>query len=100
MKIVGVCACTAGIAHTYMAQKKLITIGEERGHIVHVETQGSMGAESKLTSEQIKEANFVIIAADVKVSKERFRDKNIIEIGTAVAIKSTNQLYEEIEKQL
>lgn len=43
MKIVGVCACTAGIAHTYMAQKKLITIGKERGHEVWIETQGSIG---------------------------------------------------------
>lgn len=100
MKIVGVCACTAGIAHTYMAQKKLITVGKERGHVVYIETQGSMGAENKLTSAQIKDADIVIIAADVKISKERFKDKNIVEIGTSVAIKSTNQLYEAIEKQL
>ena len=100
MKIVGVCACTAGVAHTYMAQKKLISVGESRGHEVHIETQGSMGAESVLTPEQIKEADVVIIAADVKITKDRFKSKTIVEIGTSVAIKSTNQLYEQIEKQL
>ena len=100
MKIVGVCACTAGIAHTYMAQKKLITIGKERGHEVWIETQGSIGAENALTAEQIRDADVVIIASDVKISKERFKSKIIVEIGTSVAIKSTNQLYEQIEKQL
>ena len=94
MKIVGVCACTAGIAHTYMAQKKLITIGKERGHEVWIETQGSIGAENVLTAEQIRDADVVIIAADVKISK------TIVEIGTSVARKITNQLDEQIEKQL
>ena len=93
MKIVGVCACTAGIAHTYMAQKKLMTIGKERGHEVWIETQGSIGTENALTAEQIRDA-------DVKISKERFKSKTIVEIGTSIAIKSTNQLYEQIEKQL
>lgn len=100
MKVVGICACTAGIAHTYMAQKKLIVIGEERGHSVFIETQGSMGTESKLTWEQIQEADIVIIATDIKISKDRFTHKKIVEIGTSVAIKSTNQLYEQIEKQI
>ena len=32
MKIVGVAACTAGIAHTYMAREKLIKGAKARGH--------------------------------------------------------------------
>lgn len=31
MKIVGVAACTAGIAHTYMAREKLIKGAKARG---------------------------------------------------------------------
>ena len=39
MKIVGVAACTAGIAHTYMAREKLIKGAKARGHECVVETQ-------------------------------------------------------------
>lgn len=38
MKIVGISACVAGIAHTYIAKKKLIQAGENAGHQVHIET--------------------------------------------------------------
>ena len=32
MKIVSVCACTSGIAHTYIAKEKLIRAAESMGH--------------------------------------------------------------------
>ena len=32
MNIVGVAACTAGIAHTYIAKEKLINAAEKAGH--------------------------------------------------------------------
>ena len=67
MKIVGVAACTAGIAHTYMAREKLIKGAKARGHECVVETQGTIGTEHKLTSEQIAEADVVILAVDVKI---------------------------------
>ena len=50
MKIVGVAACTAGIAHTYMAREKLIKGAKARGHECVVETQGTIGTEHKLLS--------------------------------------------------
>lgn len=31
MKIVGICACVAGIAHTYLAQEKLIDAAKKIG---------------------------------------------------------------------
>ncbi len=43
---------------------------------MHVETQGTIGIENELTSEQIKEADLVILAVDVKISgRERFEGK-------------------------
>ena len=76
MKIVGVAACTAGIAHTYMAREKLIKGAKARGHECVVETQGTIGTEHKLTSEQIAEADVVILAVDVKISgEESFKGK-------------------------
>jgi PTS system fructose-specific IIB component len=48
MNIVCVAACTAGIAHTYIAREKLIKGARALGHNVKVETQGTIGTENEL----------------------------------------------------
>ena len=98
MKIVGVCACVAGIAHTYLAKEKLINAASKRGHEIKVETQGVIGIENELTEEEIKEADVVILAVDVSVSKRnRFDGKKIIEISTSTVVQSSDKLIEKIE---
>ena len=103
MKIIGVAACTVGIAHTYIAQEKLENAAKKAGHEIHVETQGTIGIENELTPAQIKEADLVILAVDVKISgRERFEGKRIIQVPTEIAIKSPNKLIEktmEVVKQ-
>ncbi|WP_270598011.1 PTS fructose transporter subunit IIB [Anaerococcus vaginalis] len=99
MKIVGVCACVAGIAHTYLAKEKLINAASKRGHEIKVETQGVIGIENELTEEEIKKADVVILAVDVSVSKRnRFDGKKIIEISTSTVVQSSDKLIEKIEK--
>ena len=99
MKIVGVAACTVGIAHTYIAQEKLENAAKKAGVEIHVETQGTIGIENKLTDEQIKEADIVILAIDVKISgRERFDGKRIIQVPTEVAVKSPTKLIEKAEE--
>ncbi len=103
MKIIGVAACTVGIAHTYIAQEKLENAAKKAGHEIHVETQGTIGIDNELTPAQIKEADLVILAVDVKISgRERFEGKRIIQVPTEIAIKSPNKLIEkamEVVKQ-
>ena len=71
MKIVGVCACTVGIAHTYIA----------------------------LTEEEIAAADIVILAIDIKIAdRDRFEGKRIIQVSTDVAIKSPNKLIEKAKQ--
>ena len=91
MKIIGVAACTVGIAHTYIAQEKLENAAKKAGYEMHIETQGTIG--------------LVILAIDVKISgRERFEGKRIIQVPTEIAVKSPNKLIEKaqeiIEKQL
>ncbi|WP_314065957.1 PTS fructose transporter subunit IIB [uncultured Vagococcus sp.] len=101
MKIVGIAACTSGIAHTYIAREKLLKGAESLGHTIHVETQGTIGTENELTSADIAEADVVIIAADIKVSgKERFTDKRVVEIPTSMVIKAPKALINKIEEEL
>ncbi|MBA0970990.1 PTS fructose transporter subunit IIB, partial [Enterococcus gallinarum] len=90
-----------GIAHTYIAQEKLENAAKKAGHEMHVETQGTIGIENELTSEQIKEADLVILAVDVKISgRERFEGKRIIQVPTEIAVKSPNKLIEKAQEVL
>lgn len=101
MKIVGIAACTSGIAHTYIAKEKLIRAAKALGHEVHIETQGTIGTEDELTPKDIREADIVIIAADIKVGgRERFKGKKVIDISTEIVIKSPKALLNKIEKDL
>lgn len=96
MKIVGVAACTVGIAHTYIAQEKLENAAKNVGYEISIETQGTIGIENELTQKQIEEADIVILAIDVKISgRERFDGKKIIQVPTEIAVKSPNKLIEK-----
>ncbi|WP_137626740.1 PTS fructose transporter subunit IIB [Lactiplantibacillus pingfangensis] len=101
MKIVGVTACTVGIAHTYMAREKLISAAENLGMEAHVETQGSAGMENQLTEQHIKDADIVIIAADVAITGEdRFHGKAVVKVPTNTAIQTPESLLRTIQKKL
>ena len=64
MKVVGVSACPAGLAHTPMAAKALEKAGKKIGFDVKMEQQGSMGQVNKITNEEAQAADFVLIASD------------------------------------
>jgi PTS system fructose-specific IIB component len=101
MKIVGIAACTSGIAHTYIAKEKLIKAAQALGHEIHIETQGTIGTEDELSQADIDAADIVIIAADIKVGgKERFKGKKVVEVPTSLVIKAPKGLINKIEEQL
>ncbi len=101
MKIVGVTACTAGIAHTYIVAEKIQKAAEEAGCQCKIETQGTIGAQNKLTEEDIKEADVVILAHDIAIKgTERFKDKHVVDIPISVAMKSPKSLIATIQKKL
>lgn len=101
MNIVGIAACTSGIAHTYIAKEKLLKAGKALGHTIHIETQGTIGTEDELTPGDISAADVVIIAADIKIGgRERFKGKKIVEIPTHIAIKSPKGLLNKIQEDL
>lgn len=101
MNIIGITACTAGIAHTYIAKEKLVNAAKELGHNVKIETQGTIGTEDELTPEDIEKADIVIIAADINIGgKERFKGKKVIDVPMQTAIKSPKTLIQKIEEKL
>ena len=89
MKIVGISACPAGLAHTPMAAKALEKAGVKLGHELKMEQQGSMGQINKITDEEAREAEFVIIASDQKsAGMERFEGKPVIRVDITTCIKA------------
>jgi len=101
MNIIGITACTAGIAHTYIAKEKLVNAAKELGHNVKIETQGTIGVEDELTKKDIEEADIVIIAADINIAgKDRFKGKKMVEVSMQTVIKSPKTLIQRIEEKL
>jgi PTS system fructose-specific IIC component len=87
-KLVGITSCPTGIAHTFMAAEALRKGAKELGYEIKVETQGSVGAKSVLTAEDIEQADAVIIAADAYVDTSRFAGKRLHETSTKDALHS------------
>lgn len=90
--IVAVTACPTGIAHTYMAEDSLKKKAAEMNVDIRVETNGSDGAKNRLTTEEIKRADAVIVAASKKVEMARFDGKRVLERPVSDGIKKTEEL--------
>ena len=97
-KIIGVTSCPAGIAHTYIAAESIIKLCKKKGYEVIMETNGAGGTENRLTQQDIREADVVIVAADTAVETERFRGKPVLFISTSDAIHQGAKYIQMIEE--
>ncbi|AXG37316.1 MULTISPECIES: PTS fructose transporter subunit IIB [Enterococcus] len=89
MKIVGISACPAGLAHTPMAAKALEKAGAKLGYDVKIEQQGSLGQVNKITAAEAQEADFLLLATDQKVvGLERFEGKPQLRVNINTCIKA------------
>ena len=93
-KIVAVTACPTGVAHTFMAAEALAEAGKAMGHQIRVETQGSVGAQNKLTEAEIADADVVVLACDIEVDPSRFAGKRIYRTSTGNALKKPRPTLE------
>lgn len=93
-KIVAVTACPTGVAHTFMAAEALAEAGKAMGHQIRVETQGSVGAQNKLTEEEIAAADVVVLACDIEVDPSRFAGKRVYRTSTGNALKKPRPTLE------
>ncbi|MFC7367333.1 PTS fructose-like transporter subunit IIB [Vreelandella zhaodongensis] len=93
-KIVAITACPTGVAHTFMAAEALAEAGKAMGHAIRVETQGSVGAQDRLTEEEITDADVVVLACDIDVDPSRFAGKRIYRTSTGNALKKPRPTLE------
>lgn len=81
--LVGITACPTGIAHTYLAQDKILEAAHNLGLTAKVETQGRRGVEDRLTQEDIDNAKYIILAHDKAIEgMDRFNGKKVIDTNT------------------
>ncbi len=100
-KLVGLCACTMGLAHTFMAAEALEQAAKEKGYDVKIETQGSDGIKNRLTPQDIRDADIILHAVAITPDgMDRFEGYEIYEVGLQEAIKDPKGVIEEIEEDL
>ena len=100
-KIIALCACPMGLAHTFMAAEAIRKAAIEMGYDVKIETQGADGIKNELTAADIREAVFIIHAVAVTpLGMERFEGCEVYEVGLQEVIKNPKGIIKEIEEDL
>ncbi|MCW8329223.1 PTS fructose-like transporter subunit IIB [Photobacterium sp. SDRW27] len=101
MKVLGVTSCPSGVAHTYMAAEALETAAKDKGWEVKIETQGSIGIENEITTNEVANADIIILTKDIAIkNEERFKGKKIVRVGVADAVKKAPQIMDKIAAHL
>ncbi|ATZ16592.1 PTS system fructose-specific IIC component [Entomoplasma freundtii] len=94
--VVGITACPTGIAHTYLAQDKLLEAAHDLGLTAKVETQGRRGVEDRLTQEDIDNAKYIILAHDKAIEgMSRFNGKKVIDTNTKDVIYKGKEIIKD-----
>lgn len=100
-KLIALCACPMGLAHTFMAAEAIEVEAKKRGYDVKVETQGSDGVTNELTNADIANADIIIHAIAVTpLGLERFEGYEVYEVGLSDIIKNPVGILDEIEEDL
>ncbi|MGL5732746.1 MAG: fructose PTS transporter subunit IIA, partial [Metamycoplasmataceae bacterium] len=93
--VLAITACPVGIAHTYLAADKIEQACKELNIPAKVSTHGSVGIKNDFTSEEIKNADVILIASDVGINLERFQGKRIYQASIKPAIADPIKLVNE-----
>ena len=98
MKVVAVTSCATGVAHTYMAAEAIMKVCKKHGRTCKVEKQGALGIEDKLKDKDIAEADLIVFANDVGITKEErfapYKDK-ILQTGPHAVIQNPELIFEQ-----
>ena len=66
-----------------------------------METQGSIGIENELTTEQIKEAEAVILTNNIGIkNEERFKGKPVVRVSAGDCINKGEAIVKKIQQKL
>lgn len=95
--ILGITACAAGIAHTYMAAEAISKKAREMGYRVKIEKQGANGVEDRITAQEVKQAVGIILAHDVALKDMgRFATLPKVDVKVAEPLKNSEKLIKDL----
>jgi hypothetical protein len=94
-KLIALCACPMGLAHTFMAAEDIENEEKKR------ETQGSDGIKNQLTDSDIKNADIIIhCIAITPEGMDRFNGYDVYEVPLQEMIKNATGVFNEIEEDM
>ena len=101
MKILAITACTAGVAHTYMAAKNLENKAKARGWEIKVEKQGANGIDGRITAQDVASADGIIYATDVGLAEmERFEGLPSVKGKVKDGIKKADAMLDALQAKV
>ncbi|WHQ36560.1 PTS sugar transporter subunit IIA [Spiroplasma sp. SV19] len=93
---VAIIACTYGLAHTYLAEQRLITIAKKMNINLKIETYGVKGNLNKITEEDLAQAKGVLIAVDKELDLSYVKHNNIVYQRTIDVVKKPEKGLNEL----
>lgn len=100
-KLIALCACPMGLAHTFMAAEAIENEAKKRGYEYKVETQGSDGIKNQLTDSDIQNADIIIhCIAITPEGMDRFNGYDVYEVPLQEMIKNATGVFNEIEEDM
>ncbi|MDR0484410.1 MAG: fructose PTS transporter subunit IIA, partial [Alphaproteobacteria bacterium] len=97
--LLAITACTAGIAHTYMAAEKLEQAANQLGINLKTQKQGANGIDGVFSDEDLTKAHAIIYANDVPIkNKEQFSHLPSIEVSSSYALKNAPEVIKQAIK--
>lgn len=95
--VLGITACAAGIAHTYMAAEAISKKATELGYTAKVEKQGANGIEDRITATDVNQAIGVIFAHDVALQElKRFTKLPKVDVPVSEPIKNADKVMNDL----
>lgn len=99
MKFVAITACKEGLVYSYIAKESLEkAMGDSKDTMI-IERHTAYGIDSHLTSQEITDADAVLIVSDVIFDIKRFRGKKMVFATTKDAISDAKNLIERLRER-
>jgi fructose-specific PTS system IIB-like component len=100
-RLVAVTACVSGVAHTYMAAERLEKLCQLEKWSIKIETQGALGTENRLTEEDIRCADVVLLITDIELAEaERFTQSRCLQSGISAFLREPQRVMSSVRKLL
>ncbi|MWN89496.1 PTS fructose-like transporter subunit EIIB [Gilliamella sp. Pra-s65] len=99
LNVVAITACISGVAHTYMAAERLARLAKQKNWTIKIETQGALGIDNEITSDNIQHADLVIIISNVNIkNRDRFTMCRCIEMDISRFLIDNSELLDSIKR--